>query len=553
MQRFPVVVVGGGPVGMGLALQLATLNVPCLIVNRQPDSGWHPKGNTHNSRTMEHYRRLGLAEGIRALGLPRNHPTDVGYFTTLSGPEIARIPMPSEAEKMEKVRNAAPSDQVVEPIFRCNQMYVERFLFERVRSTPGIECKYGWECVDWEDQGDKVRVELAEISTSRRTTIECDYLAGCDGGQGIVRKNLGIRYTGDPYRDQAYAGGLTASTFIRAPDLYKTVIRKLCWQYSIVNHLVRSNLVTLDGEGGFLFSTRLRPRENETEQQAILRQLAMSIGVEARVEYVSHFLWTAGQALVAASYGRNRVVMAGDAVHLFTPQGGFGMNTGVDDAANLGWKLAALVQGWGGPALLESYEHERRPIAVRNTQAAQGMARQIGDVPVSDTILDDTETGIQARAAAGRVLAKFSEEFASLGIQLGARYDNSPIVAGDGRAPPDRPDEYIPSASPGGRAPHVWLPGHVSLFDQFGKGFTLLCLRRSGRDAADLQVAAARRRIPLKVLSVDSIDARDIYEREFALIRPDQHVAWRGNELPGGCDRLLAIATGAPSDRADES
>jgi hypothetical protein len=279
----------------------------------------------------------------------------------------------------------------------------------------------------------------------------------------------------------------------------------------------------------------------------------MSIGVDAHAEYVSHFLWTAGQALVAVSYGRNRVVMAGDAVHLFTPQGGFGMNTGVDDAANLGWKLAALVQGWGGPALLESYEHERRPIAVRNTQAAQEMARQIGDVPVSDTILDDTETGIQARAAAGRVLAKFSEEFASLDIQLGARYDNSPIVAGDGRAPPDRPDEYIPSASPGGRAPHVWLPGHVSLFDQFGKGFTLLCLRRSERDAADLQVAAAMRRIPLKVLSVDSIDARDIYEREFALIRPDQHVAWRGNELPGDCDRLLATATGAPSDRADES
>jgi hypothetical protein len=143
------------------------------------------------------------------------------------------------------------------------------------------------------------------------------------------------------------------------------------------------------------------------------------------------------------------------------------------------------------------------------------------------------------------VLAKFNEEFASLGIQLGARYDNSPIIASDGRAPSDRPDEYIPSASPGGRAPHVWLPGHVSLFDQFGKGFTLLYFRRSDRDVAGLHAAAARRQIPLKLLSVDCRDARDIYERDFALIRPDQHVAWRGNELPGDCDALLAAATGS--------
>jgi len=544
MHQIPVVVVGGGPVGMGLALQLSNLDVRCLIVNRQPDSGWHPKGNTHNSRTMEHYRRLGLAVGIRALGMPRHHPTDVGYFTTLSGPEIARIPMPSEAEKMEKVRNAAPTDQVVEPIFRCNQMYVERFLFEKVSTATSIECRFGWECINWEDQGDKVRVDLIEVSTSERATVECQYLVGCDGGQSIVRKNLGIRYAGDPFRDQAYAGGLTASTFIRAPDLYKTAIGKLCWQYSIVNHKVRSNLVTLDGEGHFLFSTRLKLRENESEKQAILRQLAMSIGVEARPEYISHFLWTAGQALVADTYGSNRVVMAGDAVHLFTPQGGFGMNTGVDDAANLAWKLAALVRGWGGPRLLESYETERRPIAIRNTSAAQAMARQIGDVPVGDAILDDTEAGAAARIAAGRALSKFSEEFASIGIQLGARYDNSPIVIGDGRAPPDPHDEYIPSASPGGRAPHIWLPGRVSIFDLFGRGFSLLCLRRRERDAADFRLAAANREIPITVLPIDSAPARDMYQSDFALIRPDLHVAWRGNKLPDDCEQLLATASG---------
>lgn len=542
--QVPVIVIGGGPVGMNLALQLSHLGVRCLIANSQPDSRWHPKGSTHNSRTMEHYRRLGLSKEIRALGFPQNHHTDVGYFTTLAGQEIARIPMPSEAEKMEAVRNALPTDQIVEPIFRCNQMYVERLLFEKVRSSTNIVCKFGWECVDWKDLGDHVRADFIEAATGKNTTVQCDYLVGCDGGRGIVRKNLGVRYDGNPHRDQSYAGGITASTFIRAPDFYKSAIRKLCWQYSIVNHLVRSNIVTLDGKEHFAFSTRLKPRDNESEKETILRQLQLSIGADIQAEYISHFMWIAGQALVADSYGYNRVVMAGDAVHLFTPQGGFGMNTGVDDAANLAWKLAALVNGWGGPHLLKSYEIERRPIAIRNTSAAQAKARQVGDIPIGTDILDNTDKGIEARHAAGQALSGLSEEFASIGIQLGARYDNSPIIVSDGHAPIDRFYEYIPSASPGGRAPHFWLSDHVSMFDKFGAGFTLLCFRQKENEVSALQAAATKRRIPLLVLPISSNEARELYESDFVLIRPDQHVAWRGNAMPDNCDKFFSKISG---------
>ena len=270
----------------------------------------------------------------------------------------------------------------------------------------------------------------------------------------------------------------------------------------------------------------------------------MSIGAPCDAKYISHFIWTAGQALVANSYSAGRALIAGDAVHLFTPQGGFGMNTGVDDAANLAGKLAAMVQGWGGPRLLESYEQERRPIAIRNTRAAQGMARQLGAVPVAETILDENDEGNRARAGAGSVLARLSEEFASLGIQLGARYDASPIVSHDGRAPPDRPDTYTPSASPGGRAPHLWLDGHVSLFDRLARGFTLLCLRES-EGAVALRSAATMRGIPLEVLTIDSSAARDLYECDFALIRPDLHVAWRGaGRLLDNCHQLLDLVTG---------
>jgi len=540
----PVVIVGGGPVGMNLALHLANLGVRCLIADTQTSSRWHPRGSTHNSRTMEHYRRLGLSQAIRTLGFPKDHPTDVGYFTTLAGPEIARLPLPSETEKMARVKNARPTDQVVEPIYRCNQMYVERFLFGQVSSNPGIDCKFGWDCVDWEDLGDTVRVDLAEVATGRTITVECQYLVGCDGARGIVRRKLGIKYDGRPFREQSYAGGLTASTFIRAPDFYKSAIRKLCWQYSIINHRVRSNVVTLDGKEHFVFSTRLKPLEGETEKDAILRQLELSIGADIRTEYISHFLWTAGQALVADSYGQGRVVMAGDAVHLFTPQGGFGMNTGVDDAANLAWKLAALVEGWGGPQLLKSYEIERRPIAIRNTGAAQATAHQVGDIPIGEHMLEQSEQGERERAKAGQALSQLTEEFASIGIQLGARYDNSSIVAGDGRAPPDRFYEYVPSASPGGRAPHCWLPGSISLFDLFGKGFTLLSFRHREREAAAMSAAAADRRIPLTVLPVASDDARGLYESDFALIRPDQHVAWRGDQIPADCGKLLMTVSG---------
>jgi hypothetical protein len=219
---------------------------------------------------------------------------------------------------------------------------------------------------------------------------------------------------------------------------------------------------------------------------------------------------------------------------LFTPQGGFGMNTGIDDAVNLAWKLAAVVQGWGNPALLNSYEQERRPIAIRNTRAAQSLARQIGDVPIAETILEDSASGQEARQAAGRVLASFTEEFGSIGIQLGARYDHSDIIISDGRAPPDRYDRYVPTGSPGGRAPNVWLIPGRSIFDVFGKGFTFLAMTGERADEREwvAQVVKARK-IPLQLVHVSASPARDLYGADYALIRPDLHVAWRGNgELP---------------------
>ncbi len=279
----------------------------------------------------------------------------------------------------------------------------------------------------------------------------------------------------------------------------------------------------------------------------IVQRLRRSTGADIPIEIIALNPWTAGVALVAESFGRGRVALAGDAVHLFTPTGGFGMNTGLDDAANLSWKLAALVQGWGGPSLLASYERERRPIALRNTSAARGFAQNVGDVPVPPEMEEDSPAGAAARAKVGAYLSTFGEEFASIGVQLGARYDGSPIIVPDGAPPADNLVEYHPSSVPGGRAPHLWLNGARgagdSLFDTFGIGFTLLRLGTSPPDGAAFAAAAKSRSVPLHIVDVPDAAARDLYACDLCLIRPDQHVAWRGNTTDDA-NRIIARVIG---------
>jgi hypothetical protein len=288
----------------------------------------------------------------------------------------------------------------------------------------------------------------------------------------------------------------------------------------------------------------LRNPEDKPDPAAIARQFIASFGENIDFEFIDHKPWTAGHALVADSFGEGRVVLCGDSAHLFTPTGGFGLNTGIEDAINLGWKLAALTQGWGGPALLASYEIERRPVAQRNTAASKALARSVGAVPIDEAINEASPAGDAARKVAADFLSTFGEEFASLGVQLGARYDTSPIIAGDGAAPPpDDPAIYVPTSIPGGRTPHLWLDGHRSLYDQLGHGFTLLRFN-SNADARALEQTAKTLRMPLTVVDVASEPGRDLYQRDLALVRPDMVVAWRGNKLPDDCATLVAQVTG---------
>ena len=274
-----------------------------------------------------------------------------------------------------------------------------------------------------------------------------------------------------------------------------------------------------------------------------------ALGPEVLFEILSVRPWDAHR-VVAERYGKGRVFLAGDAAHLLWPAGGFGMNTGVGDSVDLGWKLAATIQGWGGPRLLDSYEPERRPIGIRNVNEAGDMRADFDtQIPTSAVLEEDSEEGNRLREKAREaILRTRAKEFQhdSVGIELGYRYDSSPICVPDGTPPP--PDDhahYVPTTWPGARAPHVWLQDGRSTLDLFGRGFTLLVFSLKIADASAFTSAAERPGLPLKVVTLDEPRARELYEHPLVLVRPDGHVAWRGDSVPVNAADIIEQVRGA--------
>ena len=549
MQSIPIAIVGGGPVGLTLALFLDRLGVRSVVFNTDPTTRWHPKGGSESARSMELFRLLGLSERIRTLGLPDDHPTDVAYFTRFNAFELARLRMPSRAEVLTQVRDAAKTDQVPEPIHRANQMQMERLLLEHARSRANIVMRYGHEVAEFTQGNDGVDITAIRDETGLPERWRAQYLVGCDGGRSMVRRTLGIKFRGEGGLEERYFGGRMFSTYIRSPQLAELLRPRRAWQYWAVNADIRSTIISIDGAGEFLFRSKAAAPNQPADDATIRHVLHACAGAPVDVEIAGHEPWTAGVALVAERFADRRVFLAGDAVHLFTPTGGFGMNTGLEDASNLAWKLAARLQGWGGDGLLASYECERLPIALRNTGAGRQFSININDVHAPAILEDASPAGSTARTSVGAQLSGFGEQFASIGVQLGARYDESPIITADASPPPDDFVTYHPTSIPGGRAPHLWLhDAHVrgnSLYDRFGIGMTLLRLGSHAPDAQSFQREAERRRMPLKILDVADSDARDLYGCDLALIRPDQYVAWRGNTMPGDASAVLARTAGA--------
>jgi len=550
-----VTIIGGGPVGLLLALFLDRFGVKSTVFNIEETTRWHPKGNGQNSRSMEHYRALGMVDDVRALGIPPDHPFDHAVFTRLSSYEIARFRRPTQRERLQ-VRTTTPrDDQYVEPMYHVNQMYVERVMHERAKTRPNITLRFGWEVDAFAQDADGVAVQARDVATGVTETWRSLYAAGCDGSRGNARRSLGIRYEGDVRQTGDYYAGLLYSVYMRIPDLVPRFLAdRRAWMYWLVNDDAAGVVISLNGEDEFMMLAKPNRAEGQMDRDEVRSWMQRAIGEDIPVEIISYQPWNAGAALVAERYVVDRVALAGDSVHLFTPTGGFGMSTGLDDTSNLSWKLAALVRRWGGPHLLQSYEIERKPIGYRNTGAARKIATTWHAPEATPNIeREGPEGDVERRAAAHSSFVKNNhffrdEEVDATGVQLGARYDDSPLIVNDGPPPQENLDEYFPSGEPGGRAPHLWLDDRhehgSSLFDRLGLWFTLLRINDESIDPGPLLLAAEVRGIPLEVLDISIPEADALYGRRLVLIRPDQYIAWRGDTLPSDPDALLAQVTG---------
>lgn len=516
-----------------LANELGPRGVACLLLDAKASTAFNPQANATQARTMEHYRRLGFAHEVRALGLPADHPTDIAYFTRLTHHELARLTLPTAAQAVSKIREMGGSWSAAELPHRVSQKYVEPVLRRHAEKWPSNDIRYGHSLLSFEDLGDHVQASFrASDGGGPLMQVRARYLVGADGPRSFVRHQLGIGYEGATGMKRAYMGGQMFAVYVRLPEFYARMPHPRAWMYVTVNAERRALLASVDGLSEFAFHASLHEGEDaegwgEAQAREVLRQ---ALGCDMPMQILNCQTWTAGHALVARELSRGRVFLIGDAAHLFTPTGGLGYNTGIEDAVNLGWKLAATLRQQAGPALLYSYAVERKILAQRNTGYARRFADSVGLYPVTPQLEDDTPLGQQLRAQAGEHFnAHVRVEFNIPGVTFGGRYDGSPVIPDDGTSiPADEANIYTASAKPGGRPPHVWLADGRSLYDTFGRDWTLLVLQPHPEAVAAWQAQAAHSGLEMRVVALHTLDLLSLYGAPLVLIRPDQIVAWRG-------------------------
>lgn len=521
-------IVGGGPVGLAAAIELGWRNVPAMLVTEKLETAQHPKCNSTNARSMEHFRRLGIADELRSSGLPPHVERASAYVTRFCGREFGRLPRPYSDWPTPELPN------------NVSQIVLERVLRRCAERAPGAQIHFGWRLESFAAHDDHVAAEVEHAQTGERARIKARHLLGIDGASSAVRRALGFAMIGDDgSTHRAFMGGTMLSFYIRAPALMAASRRPPTNMTWILNHEMRGMMYSQDGRETWVVHYQVPPKMDwrAVDGRAVI---AAMIGADVDFEIISGGPWTGGLALVAEHYQRGRVFLAGDAAHLFTPLGGLGMNTGIGDVMNLCWKLAAVHQGWAGPRLLDSYEVERRPMGVRNSQLGVRCTRVMDGWVLPPDIEGEGAAAESARRALGaKIIEEDRPQYLTVGIQLGERYEASPIVwPDDEEPPPDTWDSYTPLDRPGARAPHFWLAPGRAAYDEFGKGFTLLDFG-APQSARPLQAAAKACGVPLKTLRLEP--PRGLYRNKLVLIRPDQHIAWHGDavaDAPAVIDRV---------------
>ena len=531
-----VLIVGAGPVGLAAAIELGHRGVRVRVVERNDRVGYSPRAKTTNVRTLEHLRRWGIADALRAAApMPPDQPYDIVFAIHMNGPELSRF------------HNALNGERVRSNLYSESAQWVPQYVLEEVlrghaESLPGVGVSFDTELLGFDQKDDVVISELRDRRDGRARRISSAYLLGADGARSLVRERIGATMQG------ALVASSNFSVIFRSPDLARRHAHGPAIMYWMVNADVPSLLGQMDVDGTWFFMATKIGDGSDASALDPVELIRRGSGIhDLVVEIVGTDLWVARQ-LVADHYARGRVFLAGDACHLHPPFGGFGMNMGIGDAVDLGWKMAATLQGWGGPGLLDSYQTERRCVHERTIAEAVINYASLGNQLYRPGLDEPGPVGDATRREVGEIIeATKIREFKTLGVVLGARYVGSPVIIDDGSAPPvDHHMIYLPSAHPGCLAPHLWLRDGSSLYDHFGPGFTLLITRGDAAQAASLMEAADARGLPLTLLVPGDARLAARYGARFALLRPDQHVAWRGDVLPDDPGRLLDIVRGAP-------
>ena len=535
-----VLIVGAGPTGLALAIELGHRGIACLVIERNPRVGYAPRAKTTNVRTREHLRRWGIADALRAASpLGVYYPSNVLFVTRLAGPELARF---------ENAMYCAPGKN---PLYSEHAQWIPQYSVEEVmrahaQTLPSVRIRFGCELVGALQDEHRVEARVRDRDAGAEFSVGCDYLVGADGARSKLRELIGAEMQGRHSLSRNY------NVVFRAPGLAQAHRHDPAIMYWQVNAELPSLIGPMDRADTWYFMPTGVPEGfsfKPADAPALIRKAS---GIDLPYEVLSSDEWVAS-SLLADRLRERRIFLAGDACHLHPPFGGYGMNMGVADGVDLGWKLAAVLQGWGGPALLDSYAAERGAVHRFVLDEATANHALLGNQLWQDGLEDDTAHGAALRREIGaRIQAAKLREFNSLGVVLGSRYDASPVIAGDGSPLPAHDYlNYVPNARPGCLAPHAWLHDGSSLYDHFGAGFTLLVTDGSQAPGiATLQAQAAAAGVPLELLRPAERALADLYRARYALIRPDQFVAWRGNELPADGTPLLRQIAGHAALRA---
>jgi 2-polyprenyl-6-methoxyphenol hydroxylase-like FAD-dependent oxidoreductase len=531
-----VLVVGAGPVGLTLAIDLGRRDVRCTLIEKKASPEFLPKMERCNARTMEIYRRMGLAERIRAAGLDRHVPMDVYIALALNEPPLLRLPYPSVSEAQAQIASCNDGSMPLEPYQLISQYTIEPLLKAEAERLPRVTVNYGHELLCLSQTPESATARVRDLD-GRERDIRAQYVVGCDGGASTVRRQVGISLRGEGDLTRLY------QALYFSPDLFAMIPIGKGPGKGRHYHIADSHSTFLIMQD----STRHWTLHASVERpEDMAQQFERAVGVPVR--YEMHYVgqWKLN-LLLADHYRAGRVFLAGDSAHLVVPTGGLGMNTGVGDAIDLSWKLAGTLQGWGGSNLLASYEIERRQVGDRNVGASRyaWIGRRQWRSQYRPDIRECTPEGRATRDNLARVAdVEQRKTNEMIGAELGYRYIGSPLIWDEPGGPEQLFREYVPTTWPGARLPHVWLDDGAALHDRIPDGYTLLRLGRTRADTSGVERAMRARDAPFSVLTVDDESPREVYGCDLILIRPDLHVVWRGNDAPPNPEEIAALATG---------